>query len=88
MKTDIQLPIYMDYQATTPLDPRVLEEMMPYLTTKFGNPHSSSHKFGWETADATAPLNVKLYKNDRDPCPSPAAVTLQPGHQHEVSADF
>ncbi len=52
MKTDIQLPIYMDYQATTPLDPRVLEEMMPYLTTKFGNPHSSSHKFGWETADA------------------------------------
>lgn len=52
MKTDIQLPIYMDYQATTPLDPRVLDEMMPYLTTKFGNPHSSSHKFGWETADA------------------------------------
>ncbi len=45
-------------------------------------------KWRWETADATAPLNVKLYKNDRDPCPSPAAVTLQPGHQHEVSADF
>lgn len=52
MKTDIQLPIYMDYQATTPLDPRVLDEMMPFLTTKFGNPHSSSHKFGWESADA------------------------------------
>ncbi|MEN3973901.1 aminotransferase class V-fold PLP-dependent enzyme [Emcibacter sp. SYSU 3D8] len=52
MTTDIQLPIYMDYQATTPLDPRVLETMMPFLTTRFGNPHSSSHKFGWETADA------------------------------------
>jgi cysteine desulfurase len=48
----ISLPIYMDYQATTPLDPRVLEDMMPYLTGKFGNPHSSSHKYGWETADA------------------------------------
>ncbi len=48
----LQLPIYMDYQATTPLDERVLAEMMPYLTNKFGNPHSSSHKFGWEAADA------------------------------------
>ncbi len=48
----VKLPIYMDYQATTPLDPRVLDEMMPYLTTRFGNPHSSSHKFGWEAHDA------------------------------------
>lgn len=52
MDTGIQLPIYMDYQATTPLDPRVLDTMLPYFTTRFGNPHSSSHKFGWETADA------------------------------------
>lgn len=41
-------PVYMDYQATTPLDERVLAAMMPYLTTKFGNPHSADHSFGWE----------------------------------------
>ena len=43
--------VYMDYQATTPLDERVLDAMMPYLTGKFGNPHSAEHRFGWE-ADA------------------------------------
>jgi hypothetical protein len=45
-------------------------------------------KWRWETADATAPMSVRLYKNDRDPCAAPADVTLRPGHQHEVSADF
>ena len=43
---------YLDFQATTPLDPRVLDEMMPYLTNEFGNPHSRTHAYGWTTEAA------------------------------------
>jgi cysteine desulfurase len=45
-------PIYLDYNATTPIDTRVLDAMMPYLTQHFGNAASSSHAYGWEAKDA------------------------------------
>ena len=48
----IPCQVYLDYQATTPVDPRVLEALRPYFETSFGNPHSINHSYGWDAFDA------------------------------------
>jgi cysteine desulfurase len=63
MKNDtLNLPIYMDYSATTPIDPRVVDKMLPYLREQFGNPASRSHSFGWAAEQAVEEAREEVAK--------------------------
>lgn len=58
--SEIKFPIYLDHHATTPLDPRVLDAMMPYLTDKFGNASSLDHPYGYEASVAVEDAREKI----------------------------
>jgi cysteine desulfurase len=55
-------PIYLDMQSTTPMDPRVLDKMLPFMTGLYGNPHSRTHAYGWETDKAVEEAREHIAK--------------------------
>jgi cysteine desulfurase len=61
-KLKMKLPIYLDYSATTPVDPRVAAKMIPWLTEHFGNPASRSHAYGWEAEKAVEDAREEVAK--------------------------
>jgi len=61
-KDGVKIPIYMDYHATTPVDPRVMEAMLPYFTEKFGNASSRNHVYGWVAEEAVSQAREQIAK--------------------------
>jgi len=53
-------PLYLDYQATTPTDPRVVEKMLPFFSERFGNPHSRTHHYGWDAEDVVEVARAQI----------------------------
>lgn len=53
-------PLYLDAQSTTPIDPRVLDAMLPYMVTLYGNPHSRTHAYGWESENAMEKARIQV----------------------------
>ncbi len=57
---NLVLPVYLDHQATTPTDARVVEAMLPYFGDKFGNPHSAQHAYGWEAEEGVEAARAQI----------------------------
>ncbi|KAI3693691.1 hypothetical protein L1987_76640 [Smallanthus sonchifolius] len=53
-------PLYLDMQATSPVDPRVLDSMLPYFVSQYGNPHSRTHLYGWESDEAVEAARAQV----------------------------
>eukprot|EP00775_Hariotina_reticulata_P004898 gene4898-5143_t len=56
-------PMYLDMQATTPMDPRVLDAMLPYMVDQYGNPHSRTHMYGWESEQAVEKARAQVIEH-------------------------